>query len=194
MTDREPKLIADASTPVPRQPPRRLWPVGLLVLALAVAGIGGYLVYRAVARPQPATPGWTAIELSLPALGPERADGPWISLAASPLSPGQNRLVVARLQQADPELPGDLGWITVDTRRMDVANYERDRSLIAWGTTLGASELIPLQRPGPEASAWRVTVEEWERFPGDPEPGSTGVAAPPPVWEQRLVFADEIYL
>ena len=122
--------------------------------------------------------------------GPSRGDQVQADLDAI----RQNRLVVARLQQADPELPGDLGWITVDTRRMDVASYERDRSLIAWGTTLGANEVIPLQRPGPEASAWRVTVEEWERFPGDPEPGSTGVAAPPPVWEQRLVFADEIYL
>ena len=95
MTDKEPQLIVDPSTPAPPRPPRRLWPIGLLALALAVAGIGGYLVYRAVARPQPATPGWTAIELSLPALGPERADGPWISLTASPLSPGQNQFVAA---------------------------------------------------------------------------------------------------
>lgn len=105
-----------------------------------------------------------------------------------------NRLVVARLQKADPELPGDLGWITVDSRRMEVATYERERHLIAWGTTLGAADPIPLERPGPEPSGWRVTVEEWERFAGDPEPGAIGVAAPPPVWEQRLIFADEIYL
>lgn len=105
-----------------------------------------------------------------------------------------NRLVVARLQKADPDLPGDLGWITVDTRRMDVAAYQQAEHTIAWGTTLGASDEIPLQRPGPEASGWRVTVEEWERFPGDPAVGTATIAAPPPVWEQRLVFADEIYL
>lgn len=106
-----------------------------------------------------------------------------------------NRVVVARLQKADPELPGDLGWITVDTRRLAVANYRQAEHLIAWGTTLGSDDEIPLQRPGPEASGWRVTVEEWERFPGDPAANAPGgVAAPPPVWEQRLVFADEIYL
>jgi hypothetical protein len=107
----------------------------------------------------------------------------------------QNRLVVARLQKADPELAGDLGWITVDSRRLTVANYRQAERTIAWGTTLGSSDEIPLQRPGPEASGWRVTVEEWERFPGDPDVNSpVGTAAPPPVWEQRLVFADEIYL
>lgn len=106
------------------------------------------------------------------------------------------RLVVARLQRADPGMPGDLGWITVDTRRLVVANYQPAEHLIAWGTTLGSDdEEIPLRRPGPEASGWRVTVEEWERFPGDPLADSpVGTAAPPPVWEQRLVFADEIYL
>ncbi|NYE19046.1 hypothetical protein [Microbacterium immunditiarum] len=106
------------------------------------------------------------------------------------------RLVVARLQKADPAMPGDLGWITVDSRRLVVANYQPEQHLIAWGTTLGSDdEEIPLRRPGPEASGWRVTVEEWERFPGDPAIGApVGTAAPPPVWEQRLVFADEIYL
>lgn len=107
----------------------------------------------------------------------------------------QNRLVVARLQKADPDLPGDLGWITVDSRRLEVANYRQADRTIAWGTTLGSSDEIPLRRPGPEASGWRVTVEEWERFPGDPATDApVGIAAPPPVWEQRLVFADEIYL
>ncbi len=106
-----------------------------------------------------------------------------------------NRVVVARLQKADPALPGDLGWITVDTRRLAVASFQQAEHLIAWGTTLGSDDEIPLQRPGPEASGWRVTVEEWERFPGDPATNAPpGAAAPPPVWEQRLIFADEIYL
>ena len=46
-----------------------------------------------------------------------------------------------------------------------------------------------------DASSWRVRVEEWERFPGDPPPRSElrqhGEA---PVWEQRLVYADDIHL
>jgi hypothetical protein len=39
-----------------------------------------------------------------------------------------------------------------------------------------------------------VTVEEWERFPGDPPPDSTARFPQPPVWEQRLVYADEFAL
>jgi hypothetical protein len=40
-----------------------------------------------------------------------------------------------------------------------------------------------------------VTIEEWERLPGDPaDLGAIGLAPPPPVWEQRLVYADEIGL
>ena len=50
-------------------------------------------------------------------------------------------------------------------------------------------------RPGPGASSWRVTVEEWERFPGDPVIGRfIGAAGRLPQWEQRPVFADEVDL
>ncbi|MFT4134971.1 hypothetical protein [Microbacterium sp.] len=200
-------------------PQRRLWYVDV---ALNPGAVAWPFLRLAVARFQPES--LSGLELSTPVITdfvqvpPERTalvsrldehearvvvSGP-IVLRRNPVRGDQvqadldairqNRLVVARLQRADPDLPGDLGWITVDTRRMEVAAFERDRNLIAWGTTLGSDELVPLQRPGPEASAWRVTVEEWERFPGDPEPGGAGLAAPPPVWEQRLVFADEIYL
>jgi hypothetical protein len=105
-----------------------------------------------------------------------------------------NRVLVARLQQKDPELAGDLGWITVDSRPLLFGSYDPVEHLIAWGTTLGADEAIPLQRPGPELSDWRVTVEEWERFPGDSDPLAPPLLRQFPVWEQRLVFADEIYL
>jgi hypothetical protein len=106
-----------------------------------------------------------------------------------------NRVLVARLQEADPELAGDLGWITRDTVRLDLLSYQAAQHVAAWGGSLAGADPIPLRRPGPGASDWRVTVEEWERFPGDPVTrSSTGIAAPPPVWEQRLVFADEVYL
>lgn len=107
----------------------------------------------------------------------------------------QNRVLVARLQEADPELAGDLGWITRDSVQLDLLSYQAAQHIAAWGASLAGTGSIPLRRPGPGASQWRVTVEEWERFPGDPATGtSIGIAAPPPVWEQRLVFADEVYL
>lgn len=104
----------------------------------------------------------------------------------------RNRLLVARLQKKDPELLGDLGWTTVETRPLGIVSD--DASSIAWGATLAAGEDIALRRPGPGLSDWRVTVEEWERFPGDPDPLGPPRLRRSPVWEQRLVFADEVYL
>ena len=106
-----------------------------------------------------------------------------------------NRVLVARLQEADPDLAGDLGWITRDTTELDLLAYQQAEHLAAWGAGLSAADPIPLRRPGPAASQWRVTVEEWERFPGDPKSGQpVGIARPAPQWEQRLIFADEVYL
>jgi len=105
-----------------------------------------------------------------------------------------NRVLVARLQQKDPDLAGDLGWITLDTQPLQIVSYDATAHLIAWGTTLGSDDPIPLRRPGPELSDWRVTVEEWERFPGDSDPFAPPAILQLPVWEQRLVFADEVHL
>jgi hypothetical protein len=53
---------------------------------------------------------------------------------------------------------------------------------------------IPLRRPGNQPN-WRVTIEEWERLAGDPaDLGFIGIVPLPPVWEQRLVYADHIGL
>ena len=47
----------------------------------------------------------------------------------------------------------------------------------------------------PGAPTWRVRVEEWERFPGDrPTREEMAEFGEAPVWEQRLVYADDIYL
>ncbi|WP_439592008.1 hypothetical protein [Microbacterium sp.] len=108
---------------------------------------------------------------------------------------GQNRALVANLQEADPEIGGDLGWITRDSVQLDLLAYDASAHTAAWGGSLSWTESIPLRRPGPGASSWRVTVEEWERFPGDPVIGRfIGAAGRLPQWEQRLVFADEVYL
>ncbi|MDH3261833.1 MAG: hypothetical protein OEM84_12800 [Acidimicrobiia bacterium] len=112
-----------------------------------------------------------------------------------------NRLVVARLQRQDPDIPTDLGWETVDVVELEVKGTGRDPETgaidlaqAAWVGILEAPRTIPLRRPG-SLPNWRVTVEEWERLPGDPANlGSIGLVPPPPVWEQRLIYADEIGL
>jgi len=52
------------------------------------------------------------------------------------------------------------------------------------------------EAPDAADAQWRVTIEEWERFPGDVlaarEIGA--LHTPIPKWEQRLVFADEILM
>jgi hypothetical protein len=105
-----------------------------------------------------------------------------------------NRKVVARLQRVDPSIPTDLGWKTVDAVELEVRGHGLNLFEAAWVGELEAPEDIPLQRPG-EQSEWRITIEEWERLPGDPEDlGAVGLVPPPPEWEQRLVYADEVPL
>jgi hypothetical protein len=103
----------------------------------------------------------------------------------------QNRLMVARLQRRDPEIDTDLGWETVDVAELDVRGTGEDMFEAAWVGSLAAPVNIPLRRPGADSN-WRVTIEEWERLPGDPADLSQTRGGP--VWEQRLVYADTIGL
>lgn len=115
-----------------------------------------------------------------------------------PLS--NERVMVARLQRKDPELAGDLGWITVDVSELPVQATDAATRTVSWGDELRADQDVTLRRPGPGASTWRVVVEEWERFAGDPLLGATirGMLVNPEnqplTSEQRMVFADEVYL
>ncbi len=105
-----------------------------------------------------------------------------------------NRVMIARLQRRDPDIPTDLGWETVDVAELEVKGRGRDTFEAAWVGNLESTTNIPLRRPG-SLPNWRVTIEEWERLPGDPaDLGVVGIAPPPPVWEQRLVYADHIGL
>ncbi len=117
----------------------------------------------------------------------------------------QNRLVVARLQKKDPAIKSDLGWTTVATQELPIRSADQAGHAAVWTGELAAGQEIVLRRPldpatpppGQPPSTWRVVVEEWERFPGDPpSPREAGpvLAVAPAVWEQRLVFADEVML
>ena len=113
---------------------------------------------------------------------------------------GASRKVVARLQQRDPLLNSDLGWTTVTTQELAIRSADPTTFTAAWVGELAAGADVILRQPpdgGPDApSDWRVTVEEWESFPGDPPaPEDAGpLGAQFPVWEQRLVYADEVLL
>ena len=108
-----------------------------------------------------------------------------------------NRQVVATLQRRDPAIPTDLGWKTVAVKELVVRGRGASQFEAAWVGELDAGRTIPLTRPGDNRN-WRVTVEEWERLPGDP--ASVAEGGPPlalvvfPVWERRLIYADEVLL
>jgi hypothetical protein len=102
-----------------------------------------------------------------------------------------NRLMVAWLQRRDPDIPTDLGWQTVAVVELEVKGTGRNVYEAAWVGTLTSPVNIPLRRPG-DSSTWRVGIEEWERLPGDP--ADLSKPRQPPLWEQRLVYADYIAL
>lgn len=102
-----------------------------------------------------------------------------------------HRTVIARLQQRDPAIPTDLGWRTVTAKVLPILGHGRTPNEAAWVGVLEAPEIIPVVRPGSNED-WRVTIEEWERLPGDPV--TLADEEGPPVWERRLIYADEIAL
>jgi hypothetical protein len=104
----------------------------------------------------------------------------------------RNRIMVARLQRADPNIPTDLGWNTVDTVEMIVRGTGRTAAEAAWVGELEAPEDVPLARPGANPD-WRVTIEEWELLPGDPD-SPVITAVPLPSWRRRLVYAESLSL
>ncbi|MFE5536457.1 hypothetical protein [Streptomyces sp. NPDC056492] len=109
---------------------------------------------------------------------------------------GKNRTLIARLQRRVAGIDSDLGWATVTTKALTGQGFGADPFDYAWLAELDAGAPVPLRRPG-EPSDWRVAVEEWERLPGDPPaPADTSlpVSLSRPVWEERLVYADEVAL
>ena len=102
-----------------------------------------------------------------------------------------HRTVVARLQRRDPAIPTDLGWQTVATTELTVRGFGRNVFEAAWVGELEAPEDLPLRTPGREPR-----LESDGRGVGatSGRPRRSRGSRPPPVWEQRLIYADEIPL
>jgi hypothetical protein len=114
----------------------------------------------------------------------------------------ENRRLVARLQRYDPAMGGDLAWTSVDAVELEARGYASRPEDLVWVGELEADEVVTVRTPlggsvgaPPAGAAWRVRVEEWERFPGDSPPvAEMAEFGEAPVWEQRLVYADDVYL
>lgn len=102
-----------------------------------------------------------------------------------------HRKVIARLQRADPSIPTDLGWETVAAAELEVRGFGRNLFEAAWVGELRLPVNLPIRTPGSNQD-WRVAIEEWERLPVDP--ADLADPSSPRVWEQRLIYADEISL
>ena len=123
------------------------------------------------------------------------------------VSVAENRRLVARLQRFDPAVGGDLAWVERGCRGARgarvreprrgprVGRRARSRTAVMDVRTPAGGGARAVERRRPVTSTWRVRVEEWERFPGDrPTAGEMAEFGEAPVWEQRLVYADDIYL
>ena len=97
------------------------------------------------------------------------------ALGALPAAVRRHRIMVARLQRADPAIPTDLGWETVDTKELVVRGTGRTAAEAAWVGEMTAPVDIPLQRPGDQPE-WRVTVEETELLEAESQAAGYGHA------------------
>lgn len=121
-----------------------------------------------------------------------------------------NTQVIARLQHRNPEIGGDVGWTTYAVSDLQLAGHGATDSHSVWLGELVVPDglwLPTLRRPLEQAqdaaspadatsepdTDWRVRIEEWQQFPGDPAPGGIEDQSPS-VWERRLVYSDDAYL
>lgn len=114
---------------------------------------------------------------------------------------GQNRVVVARLQEFDPLIGGDLGWATRDVVELKIRGHGQSIAEAVWVGELSSDVPIPVRTPLAEDAAeaagarFRVRVEEWEQFEGDPPPRSEiQQYGPGGILQGRLVYADDLNL
>lgn len=113
----------------------------------------------------------------------------------------QNRTVVARLQEFDPAIGGDLGWTTRDVVELEIRGHGENIAEVVWVGELSSQVSIQARTPlaenaeSPPVARFRVRIEEWEQFEGDPPPRADipkyGAGT---IWQGRLVYADDLLL
>lgn len=124
-----------------------------------------------------------------------------------PASVAASRRMIARLQRYLPEIGGDLAWSSVDAVELRIRGRASRAEELVWVGELEAGDVIEVRTPRtqsipdadgddvPDAATWRVRVEEWERFEGDPPPrAEMSEHGEAPVIQERLVYADDLYL
>jgi hypothetical protein len=118
-----------------------------------------------------------------------------------------SRRVIARLQRYVPEIAGDLAWESVDAVELRIRGRASRADELVWVGELEADGVIDVRTPRaegrpeagvddvPDAATWRVRIEEWERFESDPPPRAEIPAhGEAPIVQERLVYADDVYL
>ncbi len=97
-----------------------------------------------------------------------------------------SRTMRARLERRVPEIGTDLGWQAVASTTLPVLGI--DGTVVSWAGELDLPVQLGPTRPG-RSGNWRVTLEEWERLPADPDL-ETGA----PRSEVRVIYADHLPL
>ena len=93
--------------------------------------------------------------------------------------------VIGRLEQRDPVITTDLGWVTRAGVVLGLGGFDPSTGNAAWEGTIGLPPGIPFERPG-SSTEWRVTVEEFELFPSDRLPPLNVLPEP------RVIYADHL--
>jgi hypothetical protein len=97
-----------------------------------------------------------------------------------------SRTMRARLERRVPEIGTDLGWQAVASTTLPVLGI--DGTEVSWSGMLDLPVDLGPARPGGSGD-WRVTLEEWERLPADPDL-ETGARRS----EVRVIYADHLLL
>jgi hypothetical protein len=95
------------------------------------------------------------------------------------------RLLRARLERFNTTVGTDLAWQTVATTTLPV--LDTAGTVVSWSGEVQLPSPLAPTRPGKDPT-WRITVEEWETLPADPDPSGT------PGSQARLVYADHLLL
>lgn len=118
-------------------------------------------------------------------VGAPRTTSATLSVPTFAQSVLQSRTVRARLEHKVSAVPGDLGWETVRTLDLPILGFEG--TTVSWSGEIQLPQAVAPRRPG-TSQVWRITVEEWEHLPADPDASGRSST------QSRIVYADHLPL